>query len=253
MKEFFAKAAKNCRRQTQPLALALLTAALALTSTAHAGETSGKSERISASELVQLALAHMRSSLEVDEGRRVEIEAGKVDARLDMPRCSEPLSFEPQQNGRGGRMLVKTSCEAQNRWSVYLPLQYREYAQAVVSTRPIARGTSLGTDDIALREVPVQKTGGNFLPALDQALGKIATRNLAAGQVLQISALKAPLLVKRGDQVVILAKTGPISVRMNGTAMAAGSAEQQIRVKNTRSQRVIKARVVGPGLVEATM
>ncbi|MGB5323808.1 MAG: flagellar basal body P-ring formation chaperone FlgA [Pseudomonadales bacterium] len=211
-------------------------------------------DQMHASELLQLALDHMREHLQVADGRRVELGKGKMDARLAMPRCATPLVFEAQQqNQRGDRLLVKTSCEDQKRWAVYVPLQYREFAQAVVSTRPIARGKTIEREDIALAEVAVQKTGGNYLPAIDQALGMLATRDVSAGSALQLAALKAPMLVKRGDQVVILAKAGSVQVRMNGTALAAGSADQQIRVKNIRSQRVIKARVKSAGVVEALL
>ena len=51
----------------------------------------------------------------------------------------------------------------------------------------------------------------------------------------------------QGDQVVITAKTGSISVRMPGEAMADGAPGKQIPVKNQRSGRTIKARVTGPG------
>ncbi|MBT8138282.1 MAG: flagellar basal body P-ring formation protein FlgA [Gammaproteobacteria bacterium] len=222
---------------------------------AHAAAAdNGTANKMYADELMSLALAHMRANAQTAPERRIELDKGNMDARLNMPRCQTPLHFEPQRhNGRGERLLVKTSCLDQKRWSVYVPLQYREYARAVVSQRPIARGTTLGPEDIAVKEIPVHKTGGNFLPSVEQALGMLATRNISAGAALQRNALKAPLLVRRGDQVVIVAKSGPVAVRMNGTALSAGSANQQIRVKNVRSQRVIKARVTGAGVVEALM
>lgn len=221
----------------------------ALAATRPAGES-----RMNAEKLMDLALAHMQASIDLPAGRRVELGRGKMDARLAMPACQQPLKFEAQRHSaRGERLLVKTVCEDKKRWAVYVPLAYREYAQAVVSVHPIARGQAITKQDIEIREVPVQRLGGNFLPAMEQALGMLSTRNIQAGQALQPSSLKAPLLVRRGDQVVILANSGPVSVRMNGTALADGSAEQQIRVKNMRSQRIIRARVVKTGTVEALM
>jgi len=63
----------------------------------------------------------------------------------------------------------------------------------------------------------------------------------------------APKLIRRGDQVVIVATTGGISVRMAGTAMADGRRDEQITVKNKSSNRLIKVRVVAPGTVQAVM
>ncbi|WP_121363151.1 flagellar basal body P-ring formation chaperone FlgA, partial [Pseudomonas aeruginosa] len=56
-----------------------------------------------------------------------------------------------------------------------------------------------------------------------------------------------------GDQVVILARTATINVKMPGEALSDGAPGQQIRVRNLRSQRIIKARVIEPGTVEVNM
>ncbi|KPW30067.1 Flagellar basal-body P-ring formation protein FlgA [Pseudomonas coronafaciens pv. atropurpurea] len=42
-------------------------------------------------------------------------------------------------------------------------------------------------------------------------------------------------------------------MRMPGEAMSDGGFNEQIRVKNLNSQRVIKASVTGPGQVEVAM
>jgi len=59
--------------------------------------------------------------------------------------------------------------------------------------------------------------------------------------------------VRRGDQVVISARSGGINVRMQGEALSGGTLGQQISVRNLTSQRVIRARVAGPGQVEVEM
>jgi flagella basal body P-ring formation protein FlgA len=53
--------------------------------------------------------------------------------------------------------------------------------------------------------------------------------------------------------VVIRAQTGAVNVVMPGEAMADGVPGEQIRVRNLRSQRIIKARVVEPGAVQVTL
>jgi flagellar basal body P-ring formation protein FlgA len=53
--------------------------------------------------------------------------------------------------------------------------------------------------------------------------------------------------------VVISARSGAINVRMPGEALSGGILGQQISVRNLTSQRVIKARVMGPGQVEVEM
>ena len=214
------------------------------------------SEKIGGAEIQAQALAFTRAQLagSANPGNRIELGAGKVDPRLAMPRCSSPLEFEPQQqNARGDRLLVKVRCTDAQPWALFVPLQYRQWAQALVATRSIARGQTVVADDVALREMPVQQLAGAYLQQPAQAIGMLATRSIAANAALSPAQLTAPKVIKRGDQVAKVASVGSVQVRMAGTAMADGKRDQQIRVKNQRSNRIIKARVVSAGLVEAIM
>jgi flagella basal body P-ring formation protein FlgA len=65
--------------------------------------------------------------------------------------------------------------------------------------------------------------------------------------------LEQQALVLKGDQVVIIARSGTLAVRMPGEALAQGGLSEQIRVRNLNSKRVVKARVTGPGQVEVAM
>ena len=47
--------------------------------------------------------------------------------------------------------------------------------------------------------------------------------------------------------------SGTVNVRMPGEALTDGAPGEQINVRNLRSQRVVRARVVGPGQVEVSM
>jgi hypothetical protein len=62
--------------------------------------------------------------------------------------------------------------------------------------------------------------------------------------------LAAPLLVKRGDQVLMLARHEAVEVSTSGEALDAGSRGQVIRVKNSASGQVVRMRVTGAGTVE---
>jgi len=68
--------------------------------------------------------------------------------------------------------------------------------------------------------------------------------------LLLSSHLKAAQLIAAGEQVQILSQSGSIRVQMSGEALSGGSLGQQIRVRNLTSGRVLRARVVAPGLVQ---
>lgn len=52
---------------------------------------------------------------------------------------------------------------------------------------------------------------------------------------------------------MITARSGTLAVKMPGEALSDGGMNEQIRVRNLNSQRVVKARVTGPAQVEVSM
>lgn len=79
--------------------------------------------------------------------------------------------------------------------------------------------------------------------------GMAARRSLRAGEVLRQSMVVTPPLVKRGQQVRIVARVDQVEVSMAGEAMDTGVRGALVRVKNS-SGTVIRARVVEAGVVE---
>ena len=60
-------------------------------------------------------------------------------------------------------------------------------------------------------------------------------------------------MIKRGESVVMTAKSGALQVRIQATALTDGHAGEQISVRNKQSKRVVEARVIGPGKVSVVM
>ena len=107
--------------------------------------------------------------------------------------------------------------------------------------------------DVQLSERDVSSLRQGYILNLDHVVGKKTTRPLQPNRVISVNALKAAAAVDKGDAVVISARGKSISVRMPGIALEDGAIGQQIRVRNTRSQRIVHARVTAPGQVEVAM
>ena len=123
----------------------------------------------------------------------------------------------------------------------------------VVAAHNLARNTAIGTQDIRLKEVALNRPSNYWFNETEMVLGMVTKRNLRVDQPLSTNDLRKPKLVKKGDSVIISATSGSITVRMQGTALSDGFRDQQIRVKNSSSERTIKAIVTGQGTVRAIM
>jgi len=185
---------------------------------------------------------------------RYEIEVNQLDPRMHMPMCDKELTATLESPATPiGRVTVKVRCDSSSPWTVFVPAQVRLFRDVVTTTRPLKRAGIIEPGDVMLRERDISLINQGYFTALDQAIGQKLTRPTVADQVLTLVHLEQAEVISKGDQVVITARSGTLSVRMPGEALSNGGLREQIRVKNLNSNRVIKAQVIAPGQVEVAM
>ena len=201
--------------------------------------------------LEQAVTTHLeRSEIQARHG----IEIQQIDPRLRLPACDQPLSASLESPAQPiGRVTVRVRCAGSSPWTVFVPGQVHIYRHVVVVNRPLKRKAILSPADLVLVERDIGLLNQGFLTAREQAAGKKLTRPVLPDQVLTAAHLEQAEVIHKGDQVVITARSASVSVRMPGEALSDGATGEQIRVRNQRSERVIKARVTGPGQVEVAM
>ncbi|MDB5982947.1 MAG: flgA, partial [Pseudomonas sp.] len=184
---------------------------------------------------------------------RYQIQVNTLDPRLTLTQCDKELTASLETPQPIGRVTVKVRCEGTLPWTVYVPAQVHLFRQVVVVNRPIKRESIITDDDVIMTERDISQMPQGYMTSLDQAVGQKATRQMLNGQILTPLQLEQAEVVRKGDQVIITAKSGTLQVRMPGEALSNGGMGEQIRVKNLNSQRVIKARVMAPGQVEVSL
>ena len=187
---------------------------------------------------------------------RHEISVNRLDPRLRLPLCPQDSIFAQLECPAVpvGRVTVRVSCDsAEAQWRLFVPATVDLFQQVVISSRPLARHAVIGAGDLALRERNVGQLSGGYLTEAEQAIGMRVRRPIPADSVISPNQLEQDETVKRGDRVVITAANSRVAVRMPGEALESGSTGSQIRVRNTRSDRVVRARIIGPGQVEVGM
>lgn len=185
---------------------------------------------------------------------RHEIQVNPLDPRLRLAACDSDLTQSLESPAQPvGRVTVRVSCEGSTPWTVFVPAQVRIFRPVVVVKTALRRASIIGAGDVALVEQDVSLLNRGYVTEVEQVIGRKLTRATRTDQVLTPAMLQLAEAVRRGDQVVISARSGGINVRMQGEALSGGTLGQQISVRNLTSQRVIRARVAGPGQVEVEM
>lgn len=193
----------------------------------------------------------------VTQGRSVEstkIDVRRIDPRLRLTKCDEPLTHQLMQNRNvGGNLTVKSSCVGSTPWSIYTSAKVQMISPILVANRQLSRGDTLSEADIRLESRDTNSISYGFITDMETAVGMEVKRHIREGEALRKSQLVEPLAVLKGDNVIIEAVTDAISVVAPGEALSNGRTGQQIKVRNTKSERVIRAKVVGPGKVQVIL
>ena len=185
---------------------------------------------------------------------RYEIQVNQLDPRLRMPLCDKELTATLESPAQPlGRVTVRVRCDGASPWTVFVPAQVRLFREIVTTTRPLKRTGIINPEDVTLRERDISQINQGYLTSVDQAIGQKLVRPMVSDQVITLVHLEQAEVVRKGDQVVISARSGTLNVRMPGEALSNGGMSEQIKVKNLNSQRVIKARVTAPGQVEVAL
>jgi flagella basal body P-ring formation protein FlgA len=78
-----------------------------------------------------------------------------------------------------------------------------------------------------------------------------ARRPIAANTVLSASLVEMPLQVRRGDRIVVTARSGGVAVQITAEALGTARQGERVRVRNLQSGQVIDAVVTGSGTADA--
>jgi len=128
------------------------------------------------------------------------------------------------------------------RW--YVPVRLRWWSDAVVAKTDLPARTMLTNTMLAQKRVNIANHTGTWWKDTNELVGTVLTRPLRAGQVIHAPYIKRPRLLKRGDQVAIIAYHGGLKVKASGKIMRSAGLGERIQVQNISSKKVLQAIVL---------
>lgn len=197
----------------------------------------------------------MERFLDEQAGERgnLTLRADRLDPRLRLDVCNQPLEINGGRplNLNRGRQTVKVSCHGKSPWRIYVPVALSRRQQAVVAARPLAAGDVIEAGDLSLATVDANQARRQYYTDPKELVGMAATQPLQSGQLITRHNLGINAVVDRGDMVSIRAGKRGFVVDSTGEVQGRAGVGQRVRVKNTRSGKVIQAVVVDSRTVEA--
>ncbi|HEY0488517.1 MAG TPA: flagellar basal body P-ring formation chaperone FlgA [Telluria sp.] len=165
------------------------------------------------------------------------------------PACSQAPAIEPIDTRSAARMRFAATCRDTPGWRYEYVVRAKVSAMVAVTAAPLAAGQMLSDADIVLERRDISAVS-DAIGAPEAAVGQASRRTLRAGELLRQSHLAAPILVKRGEPVVMVARIDAIEISTAGEALDSGARGAVVRVRNVSNGRIVRMRVTEAGTVE---
>lgn len=201
-----------------------------------------------AAQLEQAARDVLARQLEAAALSEPQVQVEVATTRAAAP-CAQPLAIEPLDTRQLARMRFAVSCPVAGGWRYEYVVRAHVSAVVAVAASAVAPGEPLTDAAVALERRDITLIP-DAIGAPEAAVGQTSRRALRPGDVLRAGQLAAPVLVKRGDQVTMVARRDQVEVSTSGEALDSGARGASVRVRNNASGQVVRMRVTGAGTVE---
>ena len=165
-----------------------------------------------------------------------------------IPPCPSETRVESMDPRGIARMRFVVVCPSLQGWRYEYLVRGKVSAKVAVAANDLMPGKILSPIDLLHQRHDITLIPDTFSD-FGELEGMAARRTIRAGEVIRSNMLTAPQLVKRGDQVRIVARREQIEVSMSGEALDNGVRGAIIRVRNSSGTQ-IRARVIDAGTVE---
>ncbi len=190
-------------------------------------------------------------SREIESNSEVKIDVARLDRRLKLNNCAEPLRvYWPPGSVKIGNATVGVTCESSKPWKIYTQAKISLVKNVAVLARSVARGEALYQSMVRFEKKDITKNIDQFVGDVTNFENYRFKRSYQAGKAITIRMLEIPLLISRGELVTIVTNSPLLQVKMKGRALSDGAKGRIIRVKNINSNRVIEGEVVAKGKIK---
>ncbi len=199
---------------------------------------SATNEQIQA--IQKTAQEYILNSIEQPIGGALEAQAANVDSRVFATDCPSGLTASSKStNSNASNITVLVSCDQED-WRLYVPVRVTRTGPQVSLVSPLSRGQIIAAQDVTISMVDLQRLRRQGFSTINAVIGAKVKKNLRAGEIIEQRDI---CVVCRNDIVTIKAVKSGMTITTKGIALSDGSHGEQIKVKNSKSNRIIDGKV----------
>ena len=196
------------------------------------------------------AHAYLTEQFPSTEDEKVRVSVSELDPRIQIKPCNIPLTANIPEKNNSINVNIKISCDESTPWQIYLSAKVEITKAVFIAKKTIIKGERLDENNVELAYIATNRLRGSKLTDEAIVFGAKAKRRIAQGRAINKRSI---CLICKGDVVTIIAASDNFSIKTRGIALSSGNINEQIRIENSRSEKVITARVKTINRVEINL
>lgn len=177
---------------------------------------------------------------ELTDNQKLYIKAKPIPDRLTFQKCSTPLHGSIVGNKIKSKVSVKVSCLGTHKWDTYIRIKVQVLMPLVIASHALSKGEVLNDNNMALIYKDESQIRGAVFSDIEILKGARLKKNVSSKKSLRH---KDICYVCKDDKVTITANKNGLLIKTSGIALSDGIIGSTIKVKNSRTQRIITGSV----------
>ena len=188
---------------------------------------------------------------------RVDARFGKLDVPTDL---SVPVGEVDLKVSVAGAVNIfapfSASLEIRVEGTVYkrIPInaEVEAFADVLVASSDIPLNSRITADAVSTERRRIVKPISQYIVMSNPMKGMVSIKNIKAGEELTADMFVSGIVVRTGELVRIVGRSGDLQITVNGIAKASGRIGERIPVANSESKTILHATVADEGVVRVS-
>ena len=218
------------------------------------GASSREKQTITVEEIKKSATDFLLRTLPWEK-EQLEIDIYYQGGKITIPSGEKLLVYKGRGGSKNvGRIPITLEIQVDGIFQKRIGINSRVMVsqKVVKTTRQIKRGEIFTTDNIHLETIKTERTLGNTIKKLEDALGYEAVNYLPNGRSLLQRSMKKPALGSKGEKIMILAEKNGMKITTPGILREDGYENAMVQVLNIESKKIIYGRLVDANTVKVS-
>ena len=183
-----------------------------------------------------LVYTQYQQSFELTGEQKLYIKAIPLSDRLNLVECSEPLQGHIVGDKIKRKTAIKISCEGNTPWDTYIRVKVQTLIPLIITRHSLNKGEMLNDNNIKRIYKAKSQVRGSTFSNTEMLTGVRLTRSVSSKKSIRH---KDICYVCEDDKVTITANKSGLVIKASGIALTDGNIGSTVRVKNSRTQRVV--------------